>query len=47
MIFYSSNPYMDGPQIEDITGEDFDCAVYSASAWRNLGVDDYVIYVGF
>ena len=47
MIFYFSNPYMDGPQLEDITGEDFVEATDIAERLRSWGLADEVIYVGF
>lgn len=47
MIFYFSNPYMCGPQLENITGEDFVQAMDIAEKLRSWGLDDEVIYVGF
>jgi hypothetical protein len=37
---------MDGPQLEDISGEDFVQALYLADVYHWIN-DDVVIYVGF
>jgi len=46
MLFYYSNPYMDGPQLEDITGEDYMEAL-DVSLSMFSGPDAELIYVGF
>jgi len=43
MIFYYSNPYMDGPRFEDISGEDYieaELLALSLSFW-GLWEDKY------
>ena len=47
MILYFSNPYMNGPQLEDITGENFIEATNIAEKFRSWGLADEAIYVGF
>jgi len=47
MIFYYSNPYMDGPHYEDISGEDYMESIRVALSFSSWGLDDEVIYVGF
>jgi len=46
MIFYYSNPYIDGECLEDITGEDYTEAL-AVSVSMFSGPDAEVIYVGF
>jgi hypothetical protein len=38
---------MDGPQLEDISGEDFIEATSIAEKFRSWGLADEVLYVGF
>lgn len=47
MILYFSNPYMDGPQLENITGENFIEAMNLAEKLQSWGLTDEAIYVGF
>jgi hypothetical protein len=47
MVLYFSDPYIDGPQLEDITGEDFIEATILAEKFRSCRLSDETIYVGF